>query len=54
MITVTYLDGTVKKYETFDDIMDDGSVTKINCSHNQLTELPENMIFPNLQKFNCS
>jgi len=54
MIKVTYLDGTIKSYETFDNIEDNESVVEIYCSYNQLTELPDNMNFPNLRSFNCS
>ena len=52
MITYTLKDGTILKYETF-EIIDNEDVISINCSHNELTSLPENMNFPNLQKFTC-
>ena len=54
MITVTYTDGTEEKYQTFEDIKNHTLVTIIDCSYNQLTKLPENMNFPNLQVFHFS
>ena len=52
-ITVTYNDYTVVKYDNFDKITNNMNVIKIDCSNNNLTSLPSNMIFPNLTHFNC-
>jgi len=54
MIKVKYSDDTIKEYETFEQISDGEIVISIDCSNNELTQLPENMNFPNLQELNCS
>jgi len=53
MVRVTYLDGTDKNYDTFNDIEDNDSAIEINCSFSGLKKLPKNMNFPNLQTFSC-
>ena len=54
MIKVKYSNNTIKEYKTFEKISDDEIVISIDCSYNKLTQLPENMNFPNLQKLDCS
>ena len=54
MITVTYKDDSFKTYKTFNDIINNELVIKIDCSINNLTQLPDNMNFPNLQVLDCS
>ena len=51
---VKYSNNTIKEYETFEQISDGEIVISIDCSKNELTQLPENMNFPNLQELNCS
>jgi len=53
MIKVKYSNDTIKEYETFEQIYDGINVISIDCSGNELTQLPENMNFPNLQVLNC-
>jgi|SaaInlStandDraft_5_1057022.scaffolds.fasta_scaffold314159_1 Leucine-rich repeat (LRR) protein len=53
MITVTYKDDSFKTYKTFNDIINNELVIKIDCSRNNLTQLPEHINFPNLQTLNC-
>jgi len=53
MIKVKYSNDTIKEYKTFDEISDGINVISIDCSNNELTQLPENMNFPNLQELNC-
>ena len=52
-IKVTYQNYVLKEYNSFDELEDNYSVIKINCANNNLTELPANMNFPNLQHFYC-
>ena len=54
MIQVKYSNDTIKEYKTFDEISDGINVISIDCSNNELTQLPENMNFQNLQVLNCS
>ena len=53
MITLTLLDNTKKEVKSFEEIIDNNYILKLDCSHNQLTFLPENMYFPNLKEFDC-
>ncbi len=53
-IKVTYNDNRVVKYDNFDKITNNMNVTKIDCNNNNLTSLPDNMMFPNLTYFYCS
>ena len=56
-ITVTYINRDIKKYKSFKEITQIPYyylIFKLNCYNNQLTLLPDNMNFPNLQKFICS
>jgi Leucine-rich repeat (LRR) protein len=52
-IIVTYINQDIIEFNSFDKITDFNLVTKINCSNNQLTSLPDNMNFPNLQHLYC-
>ena len=52
-ITVIYNDDTVVKYDNFDKITNNMNVIMINCSNNNLTSLPDNMMFPNLEEIYC-
>ena len=54
MIKVKYSNDTIKEYDTFEQISDSYTVISIDCSKIQLTQLPENMNFPNLQELHCS
>jgi len=53
-ITITYTNQDINEYNSFEEIINCNLVSKINCSNNRLTSLPDNMNFPNLQIFNCS
>ena len=53
-ITVTYINQDIIDFYSFDKITDFNLVSKINCSNNELTSLPDNMNFPNLQTFECN
>ena len=55
-ITITYTNGHFKEYNLFKEIEKDdyNLIFEINCSNTQLTSLPDNMNFPNLQRFDCS
>jgi len=68
MIRLTLLDNTKKELELFDEITENDNILEIDCmvpgtidrwtredkySNFRLQLLPENMNFPNLQKFNC-
>ena len=53
-ITIIYKNGTIKKYNSLNTIINYNLVSKIDCSNNNITLLPDNMNFPNLQNFNCS
>ena len=67
MIKLTLLDNTKKEVELFDEITENDNILEIDCmgpcidrwtredkySNFRLQLLPENMNFPNLQKFNC-
>jgi len=53
-IAVTYNNNETKQVSSFDDIKDNENIIKIDCYNNNLTHLPENMNFPNLQRFYCS
>ena len=53
-IKVTYSDNTKIHYNSFDEIINNDNVIEINCSNNNLTSLPDNMIFSNLTHFYCS
>ena len=52
-ITITFTNEDINEYNSFEEIINCNLVSKINCSNNQLTALPENMNFPNLQEFYC-
>ena len=69
MIRLTLLDNTKKELELFDEITENDNILEIDChvpgtinrwtredkySNFRLQLLPENMNFPNLQKFNCN
>jgi Leucine-rich repeat (LRR) protein len=54
MITVTYSNNSTGRFNKFDKITNRENIIAINCSGNQLTQLPENMNWPNLQSFDCS
>jgi len=54
MIKVKYSDDTIKEYNEFEEISSGINVVSIDCSGNKLTQLPENINFPNLQKLDCS
>lgn len=55
MIIVIYQDKAIYGFNSFDEIKNGNEdIIKIDCSKNNLTFLPEDMIFPNLEKFNCS
>jgi Leucine-rich repeat (LRR) protein len=53
-ITIIYKNGTIKKYNSLNTIINYNLVSKIDCSNNNITSLPDNMNFPNLQNFDCS
>ena len=56
-IKVTYTNQDINEYDLFEEIPNCNLVCIIECSVNNLTEeisLPDNMNFPNLQKFYCS
>ena len=52
-IKVEYINKIIKKVHQIESITDNDKVIHINCSSNQLTSLPNNMNFPNLQTFYC-
>ena len=69
MIRLTLLDNNKKELELFDEITENDNILEIDChvpgtidcwtredkySNFRLQLLPENMNFPNLQKFNCN
>ena len=69
MIRLTLLDNTEKEVELFDEITENDNILEIDChvpdtidrwtredkySNFRLQLLPDNMNFPNLQKFNCN
>ena len=51
MITVTYSNNNTAKFNNFDAITNRENIIAINCSSNQLTQLPDmqNYNWPNLQ-----
>ena len=53
IINVKYSNLTKKTFNSFDDITDNDNVITLYCSNNNLTYLPENMNFPNLQELGC-
>jgi len=53
MIKVKYVNDTIKDYNEFEEISSGINVIFINCLNNQLTQLPENMNFPNLHSLYC-
>ena len=53
-ITITFTNEDINEYNSFEEIINCNLVSKINCSNNQLTALPDNMNFPNLREFECS
>ena len=53
-ITIIYTNGNIKKYNSLNTIINYNLVSKIDCSNNNITLLPDNMNFPNLQYFDCS
>ena len=53
-ITITYTNQDINEYDSFDKIPNFDLVSKIDCSNNQLTSLPDNMNFPNLLEFDCN
>jgi Leucine-rich repeat (LRR) protein len=53
-IGVQYIDNTIKKYNSIEEIANNDLVIEIDCSNNRLTSLPDNMNFPNLHTFICS
>lgn len=48
MIKVKYVNGTINKYNEFEQISSGINVISIDCSWNKLPQLPENMNLPNL------
>jgi Leucine-rich repeat (LRR) protein len=54
MITITCINNINQYITSFDEITDPNNVVGIDCSKNNLTILPNNMIWPQLQKFDCS
>jgi len=57
MIKVKYSNNTIKEFKTFNQKKklkhDSYTVISIDCSNNELTQLPENMNLPNLQVLDC-
>jgi Leucine-rich repeat (LRR) protein len=53
-IQVEYIDNTIKKYHSIEEIANNDLVIEIDCSYSRLTSLPDNMNFPNLHTFVCS
>ena len=53
LIKATYSNQTVKIFSSFERITDHSDITEIDCHSNELTSLPDNMNFPNLQEFYC-
>jgi Leucine-rich repeat (LRR) protein len=56
-IIVTYIPNSLnitKEYKSFEEIENNDSVIEIYCHNNNLTFLPENMNFPNLEMIDCS
>ena len=56
MIKITLDDGTIINYKTFDDIIDycKHRIIKLNCSNNELTELPNIInLMTNLRELYC-
>ena len=55
-IIITYTNQDIDEYDLFEEItqiFNYNLVSKINCSGNNLTSLPDNMNFSNLQYFDC-
>ena len=52
-ITIIYTNGNIKKYNSLNTIINYNLVSKIDCSNNNITLLPDNMNFPNLLEFYC-
>ena len=54
VVTVKYIDDEEKyEFDLIESITNNENVIYINCNDNNLSLLPENMNFPNLQEFNC-
>lgn len=53
-ITVTYNTNDVQQYNCFTNIIHPELVTKIDCSYEDIKELPDTMNFPILTIFDCS
>jgi internalin A len=54
MIAITLNDGTVINYNTFDEIVDYEKIIKLDCSNNELTELPNIInLMTNLRELYC-
>lgn len=52
-IKVKYINNSNKEFNTFEEIENIDLVLEINCANNNLSFLPNNISFPNLQKFDC-
>jgi hypothetical protein len=53
MITVGYPNNKIVKFKQFEDITNQEDIITIDCSFNQLTNLPDIMEMPNLKEFYC-
>jgi hypothetical protein len=53
MIIVTYINYDVNFFKGFEYVTDTDNITGVECSGGQLTQLPDNINWPNLLKFHC-
>jgi hypothetical protein len=56
MIIVRYLDNHISKFASWEDIIDHNNIVKIDCSHMNLTQLPDMQRYhwPNLEVLDCN